>query len=49
MELYKQIKRYRTDMNLSQEELAEKYMSQDKLFLIGKMIKVIQIFIACYC
>ena len=24
MELYKQIKRYRTDMNLSQEELAEK-------------------------
>ena len=48
MELYKQIKRYRTDMNLSQEELAEK-MSQDKLFLIGKMIKVIQIFIACYC
>lgn len=24
LELYKQIKRYRTDMNLSQEELAEK-------------------------
>mgnify|MGYP002249587903 CR=1 FL=1 len=50
MELYKQIKRYRTDMNLSQEELAEKiYVTRQTISKLGKMIKVIQIFIACYC
>lgn len=43
MELSKQIKKYRTEANLSQEELADKFMFQDKLYQIGKMKKIILI------
>ena len=47
MELNKQIKKYRTMMNLSQEELAEKvYVTRQT---ISNWAKAIRIFTACCC
>ena len=42
MELGKQIKKYRQELQLSQEELADHVMFQGKQSQIGKMTKAIQ-------
>ena len=43
MDIGLQIKKFREQQKISQEELALKYLFQDKQFLIGKQIKVVQI------
>ena len=49
MELSIQIKKYRTELHLSQEELAEKvYVTRQTISNWGKRKRVILIFIACY-
>ena len=48
MELSIQIKKYRTELHLSQEELAEKVYVTRQTISNWETKRVIQIFIACY-
>ena len=43
MEIGKRIKAYRSLLNFSQDDLAKKYLYQDKPFLTGKRTRHIQI------
>ena len=42
MDIGLQIKKFREQQKISQEELLLKYLFQDKQFLTGKQIKVVQ-------
>lgn len=49
MEIGRQIRKYRQELNMSQEELADHVLSQGRRYPTGRMIKIIRILTACFC